>query len=250
MILQSVPRSYTRGLYNTFGFDPASTPFAPPEVPVFRFLLAFAFAVPALGQEPPVDPFAKWDKEISAIEARLKAKPPEKGSIFFAGSSSIKLWDLKKSFPDLPVVNVGFGGSIIRDTTHFAGKILLPYEPKAIVFYAGDNDLGAKRTPEQVREDFREFVKVIRGKLPKAEILFVAVKPSPKRWAIYDQQQKANAMVKEDCEKGENLKYVGVVGPMLGKEGMPLPDIFKADNLHMNDKGYEIWTAILKPMLK
>jgi lysophospholipase L1-like esterase len=217
-----------------------------------RLLLAFAFAfaLPAVAQEPPADPFAKWTKEIDAIEKRLKEKPPEKGGVFFAGSSSIRLWDLKKSFPDLPVVNVGFGGSIIRDTTHFADRILLPYEPKTIVFYAGDNDLGAKRSPEQVRDDFREFVKTVRAKLPKTAILFVAVKPSPKRWAIYDQQQKANALVKAECEAGENLKYVDVVGPMLGKDGMPMADIFKDDNLHMNEKGYAIWTSILMPLLK
>jgi lysophospholipase L1-like esterase len=219
---------------------------------MLRLLLTFTFtfALPALAQEPPADPFAKWAKEIAGIEMRLKDAPPAEGSVFFAGSSSIRLWDLKKSFPDLPVVNVGFGGSVIRDTTHFADKILLPYGPKAIVFYAGDNDIGAKRTPEQVRDDFREFVTVVRARLPKTPILFVAIKPSIKRWSLYEQQTKANAYVKEECGKGENLKYVDVVGPMLGQDGMPRPDIFKADNLHMNDKGYEIWTKILAPMLK
>lgn len=217
---------------------------------MLRLIALFAFTLPALAQEPTADPFAKWEKEIAAIEKRLKEKPPEKGSIFFAGSSSIKLWDVKKSFPDLPVVNVGFGGSQVRDTTHFVERILLPFEPKTIVFYAGDNDIAAKRTPEQVRDDFRAFEKAVHAKLPKTAILFVAVKPSISRWKMYDLQVKANAMVKEDCNKGEALKYVDVVAPMLGKDGMPLPDIFKPDNLHMNDKGYEIWTRVLKPLLK
>ena len=216
---------------------------------MFRLLTLFAFTVPALAQEPAADPFAKWEKEITAIEKRLKDMPPEKGSIFFAGSSSIKLWDVKKSFPDLPVVNVGFGGSVVRDSTHFVERIILPFEPKTIVFYAGDNDIASKRTPEQVRDDVRAFEKAVHAKLPKTTILFVAIKPSIKRWAMYEAQQKANALVKEDC-KGETLKYVDVVGPMLGKDGMPLPDIFKPDNLHMNDKGYEIWAGILKPLLK
>jgi lysophospholipase L1-like esterase len=217
---------------------------------MLRLLALFAFTVPALAQEPPADPFAKWDKEIAALEKKLKDKPPEKGSIFFAGSSSIKFWDVKKSFPDLPVVNVGFGGSVIRDTTHFAEKILIPFEPKTIVFFAGDNDLAAKRTPEQVRDDFRDFTKVVHAKLPKTAIFFISVKPSPSRWKLYDQQQKANELVKADCAKDETLKYVDVVGAMLGKDGMPLPDIFKPDNLHMNDKGYEIWAGILKPLLR
>lgn len=217
---------------------------------MLRFLLVLAFALPAFAQAPPADSFAKWETEIAGIEKRLKDKPPAKESIFFAGSSSIRMWDVKKSFPDMPVVNVGFGGSQIRECTHFAARTILPFEPKTIVFYAGDNDLVAKRTPDQVRDDFREFAKTIHAKLAKTTIYFVSVKPSPKRWSLYSQATKANALVKEDCGKDERLKYIDVVEPMLGKDGMPNPDIFLADNLHMNEKGYEIWTGILKPLLK
>ena len=105
----------------------------------------------------------------------------------FAGSSSVRLWDLKKSFPDLNAVNLGFGGSQIPDSTHFAPRLLFPLEPKAVVFYAGDNDLAAGRTPTQVRDDFRAFVKAVHGRLPKARVLFVAVKPSIKRWELFDE---------------------------------------------------------------
>src|SRR4051812_42777629 len=135
--------------------------------------------------QPPADRFARWEPEIAAIEKRLKESPPPKGAVAFAGSSSIRLWDLKKSFPGRAVVNVGFGGSEVRDTTHFAGRILVPVEPKAVVFYAGDNDLANGRSPEQVRDDFRDFVALVREKLPKTKVYFVPVKPSLKRWALY-----------------------------------------------------------------
>jgi lysophospholipase L1-like esterase len=200
--------------------------------------------------QQPTDPFAKWEKEIVAIEKRLKDAPPAKGGVVFAGSSSIRLWDLKKSFPDLNAVNVGFGGSQIPDSTHFAPRIILPHEPRAIVFYAGDNDLASKRTPTQLRDDFAAFAKAIHEKLPKTKILFIAVKPSLKRWDIYDQQKEANALVKDFCAKDSRLGFVDIVPVMLGPDGKPIAELFVKDGLHLSPKGYEQWTKAVTKALE
>jgi len=200
----------------------------------------------ASAQQP--DPFAKWEKEIAGIEKRLKDAPPKKGGVVFVGSSSIRLWKLKAAFPD--ATNAGFGGSVIRDSTHFADRIVLPHAPATVVFYAGDNDVASKRTPEQVRDDFTAFAKTIHAKLPKARVLYLSIKPSLKRWDQYDTQKKANALVKAVCEKDERLTYLDTVTPMLGTDGKPLPELFVQDGLHMSDKGYAIWNAVVKKQLK
>ncbi len=199
--------------------------------------------------QQPADPFAKWEKEVAAIEKRLKETPPAKGGVVFAGSSSIRLWDLKKSFPDLNAVNAGFGGSQIPDSTHFAPRLILPHEPKAVVFYAGDNDLAAKRTPTQLRDDFAAFVKAVHEKLPKAKIHFIPVKPSLKRWELFDRQKEANALVKEFCAKDPRLGYIDIVPVMLGGDGKPIEDLFVKDGLHLSPKGYELWTKAVTKAL-
>lgn len=198
---------------------------------------------------PPADRFARWEPEVAAIEKRLTASPPPKGAVAFAGSSSVRLWDLAKSFPGRAAVNVGFGGSEIRDTTHFAGRILVPVAPRAIVLYAGDNDIANGRTPEQVRDDVRDFVAVVREKLPKTKVYFIPVKPSPKRWALFDKQTKANALVKAVCAGDDRLGYVDVVPPMLGADGRPIADLFVADGLHLSPKGYAVWTNLVAAAL-
>lgn len=205
-------------------------------------LILTAFALSA----DPADPFAKWEKEIAGIEKRLAANPPAKGGVFFAGSSSIRLWNLAKSFPDQKYVNVGFGGSEIRDTTHFVDRLLVPYEPKAIVFYAGDNDIAKKRTPEQVRDDFAAFVKAVRAKLPKTKIYYLPVKPSIARWSMYEVQQKANAYVKAACEADKLLGYIDIVPVTLGTDGKPKPEFFVKDGLHLSEAGYAAWTTVVK----
>src|SRR4051794_21682355 len=121
------------------------------------------------GKDKPKSPFERWEKAIAAMEKADKDRPPPEGGIFFCGSSSIVRWDLKKSFPNLPVANRGFGGSQIADSTHFAPRIILPYKPKTIVFYAGDNDLASGKSPEAARDDFVAFAKAVHGKLPRTK---------------------------------------------------------------------------------
>ncbi|MCI0702747.1 MAG: GDSL-type esterase/lipase family protein [Planctomycetia bacterium] len=198
----------------------------------------------------PVNPFAKWEKNIVAIEKRLSANPPKPGAIFFAGSSSIVQWDLKKSFPDASYINVGFGGSVIVDSTHFAPRILTPHKPGTIVFYAGDNDIARGNTPEQVFADFKAFVAVVRKDNPSCRILFIPVKPSLARWKLFDVQKKANSLVKNFCEKLDGLVYVDIVPLMLGSDGTPLPELFVKDGLHLTPKGYQLWNAEVRKALK
>jgi lysophospholipase L1-like esterase len=213
----------------------------------------FCTSCPQLPEVAPpphaVDPFARWERDISAIEKRLAAKPPKPGAVFFAGSSSIVKWDVKASFPEAGYVNVGFGGSVIADSTHFAPRILAPHKPGAIVFYAGDNDIGRGGKPEQVVADFKEFVAALRKGNPNCRVLFIAIKPSLARRAQFDAQKKANALVKSYCETEKGLVFVDVVPLMLRSDGTPDPDLFVKDGLHMSAKGYELWTAEVRKAL-
>jgi lysophospholipase L1-like esterase len=203
-----------------------------------------------LAADPNPKEFTKWEKEIGKIEEQLKANPPAKGGVFFAGSSTMRLWNLEKSFPDQGYVNVGFGGSEVRDSTHFAERILIAYEPKTIVFYAGDNDINSKRTAEQVRDDFAAFAKLIRTKLPKTRIVYLPIKPSIARWKLYDEQKKANGYVKKMAEEDKLLTYVDLVPVTLGADGRPKPEYFVKDGLHLSDAGYAAWVVLVKKALE
>ena len=226
--------------------------FSPPVVPaMLALLLPVLFAQPPVAPPPrAVDPFAKWEKEITAIEKRLTANPPKPGAVFFAGSSSVRLWKLDDSFPKAGYVNVGFGGSVIADSTHFAPRTLTPHTPGAIVFYAGDNDVARGTKPEQVAADFRAFVAAVRKDNPSCRVLFVAIKPSLARWKLFDQQKRANALVRAYCDAEKGLTFVDVVPLMLGPDGTPVPELFVKDGLHMTPKGYELWTAAVKEALR
>jgi lysophospholipase L1-like esterase len=192
-------------------------------------------------------PFAK---EILAFEASDRTNPPPRRGILFIGSSSIRLWKtLIQDFPNRPVINRGFGGSQITDSIRYADRIVFPYKPKQIVMYAGTNDINAKKTPEQVLADFRAFVDKVHARLPRTRIAFISIAPNPARWAQVDQVRRANQMVADFVKTDPRLTYIDAFSQMLGADGRPLPDIYVADRLHMNAKGYEIWKGIVGPIL-
>lgn len=214
-----------------------------------RRSIAFALLVLpglALAQEPAAD---KWEKTIAGFEAADKTSPPPTDAVVFVGSSSIRLWDLKASFPGVAAINRGFGGSQMSDAVKYAGRIVTPYKPRAIVLYEGDNDLAAKETPEQVAADFEAFLKLIRADLPRAPLVVIGCKPSPKRWAIIEQQRELNRLLAERCEKDGHATFVDIEKPMLGADGQPKADLFREDMLHLNAEGYALWTSLVSPLI-
>jgi lysophospholipase L1-like esterase len=208
-------------------------------------LLAVGFTeAPAAGSHST----AKWEREIRAFEAVDRTNPPPKHGILFVGSSSIRLWKtLARDFPGEPVINRGFGGSCIADSTALAERIIFPYEPRTIVFYAGDNDIAGGRTPEQVADDYQAFVETVRGQLPETRIAFISIKPSPLRWHLRDKIESANRQVA--AMKGDGLVFIDSYSAMLGADGKPRTEMFMPDRLHMNEKGYRLWTTLVKAQL-
>jgi len=215
-----------------------------------RFALAFALLVPwaartALAADAP------FEKEIKAFETADQQKAPPKNAVLFIGSSSIRMWKtLDSDFPGTAVINRGFGGSKIADSTRYVDRIVTPYHPRMIVMYAGDNDIGGGRTPQQVVEDFQAFVAKVREKMPDVPICYISIKPSLKRWKLVDQIKAANALIEKFTRSEKNLDYIDVFTPMLGSDGKPRPELFRPDGLHMVAKGYELWVSIIAPRLK
>ena len=190
-----------------------------------------------------------FEKDIQAFEAQDKEHPPRPGQVVFVGSSSIRFWDLKKSFPTIGAINRGFGGSQTSDAVYFAKRIVTPYKPRQVVFYSGDNDLNAGKSPEQVAQDVQAFVKTVREELPDVPIILIAIKPSPQRIKILEKQKIANQLIQNFAAAQKGVAFADVASAMLDEEGKPLADIFRDDRLHLNESGYKIWNGILEKLL-
>ena len=192
---------------------------------------------------------ARWEKTIAGFEAKDRENPVAPGGILFLGSSSIRMWELGKWFPGMPVLNRGFGGSEISDSLYYFDRIVLPYKPSAIVFYAGDNDIARNKSPETVTEDFKKLAAKVWEHLPETRILFIGIKPSTARWNIYPEMKKVNEAIRVMAQSEPRLVLVDVETVMLGEDGLPRQEFLQKDGLHMTDAGYAAWTKLVSPLL-
>jgi lysophospholipase L1-like esterase len=219
---------------------------------LLHLLLVMCMLSPLRGQdtERPLRDHERWAKDIAKFEQRDRERMPAKNQIVFAGSSSMVYWKTNKHFPEMVIINRGFGGSHLSDSIHYVEKVILKYEPRIVLLYAGDNDLADEVKPEHIRDDFVKLVGIIHQRLPKTKVLYIAIKPSPDRWGLFDVQERTNRLIEEVCQKDKRLKYVDIVTPMLGEDGKPRAEFYRDDGLHLNEKGYELWTSIIKPLIR
>jgi lysophospholipase L1-like esterase len=193
---------------------------------------------------------ARWEKDIRAFEAADQALPPPAGAVLFVGSSSIRFWkSLPQDFPQYQVINRGFGGSQIADSTYFADRIVIPYKPSAIILHAGSNDLTAGKTPEQVFADFKAFVEKVRTALPETPIAFLSINPTPARWAQAEKQKETNRLIQQFIAGKPGLTYIDQWDALVGPDGQPRMDLHIKDRLHPNAAGYKIRTQLITPWL-
>ncbi len=191
-----------------------------------------------------------FDSAINEFLNKDKEQFPPAGANLFVGSSSIVRWPhLAASFAPAPVIQRGFGGSTSNQATHYADKIVIPYKPKRIFFYSGENDLFHGSTPEMVADRFKEFVDKVSAALPDVTIYFISIKPSLARENLMPAMEKTNRLVKAFAEERKQVGFVDIYKLMLASDGKPNPDLLVDDKLHMNEKGYEIWSNKIRPLM-
>lgn len=195
-------------------------------------------------------PAGFWEKSLRSFAKQDKKSDASKHGVLFVGSSSIRLWQTAASFPALPTVNRGLGGAHIDDVISLAERLVFPREPKVVVFYAGENDIGAGAAPEEVLADYRTFVTLVHARLPETKVLFLSIKPSVALRHVWPRAKETNRLVSELCSTDPRLLFVDVATPMLSAAGKPRAELFTEDGLHMNAAGYRVWNAIVAPIVQ
>ena len=189
--------------------------------------------------------------EILAFEKADQVERPPTGAVLFVGSSTIRLWEtLKEDFAPVPVINRGFGGSEVTDLIGYLGRVILPYRPRLMVVYSGDNDLTRGKSPETVFADYQQFIALVQQHLPQTRIILVSTKPSPARAELIPDVQKLNAFLQEFVLSDDRLAYVDIYSAMIDDAGSPRAELFTDDGLHMNSAGYQLWKERIQPFLQ
>jgi lysophospholipase L1-like esterase len=189
--------------------------------------------------------------DIARFAATDRDHPPPERPIVFVGSSSIRLWDsLQQDMAPLPVLNRGFGGARLSSVVHFVDRVVIQYRPRAVVLYAGDNDIDAGQSPQDVLREFTAFVSHVESALPEARIYYLSIKPNRLQWTNWPRYLQANAQIAAICAGDPRLGYIDVATPMLTSGQPPARDLFRFDGMHPSAKGYALWTGIVRARLQ
>ncbi len=195
----------------------------------------------------------RFEPSIETIEKRYANTDSQDVDVVFIGSSSIRMWDLAESFPGLGCVNCGFGGSHLADSTHYADRLVKRFAPTCIVLYAGDNDIANGLSESQVVQDFSACMQAFESAAPGTKILYVAIKPSRKRFSMWPAMQRVNTKIQALTETNPNWYFVDIAHPMLAtvrtENKAPPSEWFASDGLHLSKKGYALWTECVRKQL-
>jgi lysophospholipase L1-like esterase len=210
---------------------------------IVLFLCTFLFAN---AQETP------FYKEIQNFKKKDSVQFPPKKAVLFVGSSTFTKWtDVQDYFPKHVIINRGFGGSSLPHVIEYANDIIFPYRAKQVVIYCGENDFGDPAVTAQIVADrVKKLFDLIRANDPKVHIAYISIKPSPSREKNVPKMKEANSKIIEMIKDMKRAKFINTADAMYNADGTIMKDIFTADMLHMNAKGYAIWQKIMEPYLK
>jgi len=188
-----------------------------------------------------------FDDEIKILEKRVLEHNNPDHIIAFYGSSSIRLWDtLEKDLAPLNVINLGFGGSSFAWCIYYFSRVFRNVKPSEIVIYVGDNDLGKGLPPQKVLKKFSNLTNMVRLHFPKVKIHFITIKPSPERTYLINDTFETNRLIRKEIIKTDRASMINVFDSMLDERGVARPELYQEDQLHLNEKGYKIWTGVLR----
>jgi len=193
---------------------------------------------------------ARWTDALADFDAADRAAPPRTGEVVFIGSSTIAGWDVANAFPGSRVINRGVWGSTLTDIVRRLDRLVIPYAPRLLVVYAGENDINAGMTSEQVAVEFERLVAYVHTALPRTRILYVGIKPTPARWLQVHRMRAANDIIREFCAHDDRLAFLEVDGVMLGWDEHPRKELFVDDGLHLSKDGYTLWSMLVRPFLQ
>ncbi len=222
-------------------------------IPLLLISVAMGSIQPGQAQEAPARQVAAPPPFQTQIDAFLKedvANPPPKGQILFIGSSIFRNWkNLKSQMEPLPVFNRAFGGSRTWEILYHMDKVVLPYQPRIIVYYCGSNDVNAGEKAEPIFGRFREFVERVHEALPKTRVFYVSINRAPQKRERWDVVDSANSLVKEYCSTNGKLGFIDVNPVLFDEEGNPRLDLYLEDKLHLREPAYEEFTKVVKPVI-
>lgn len=193
-----------------------------------------------------------WEEDIAAFEAEDAKGENPANPVVFVGSSSIRLWSsLVEDMAPAPIVQRGFGGAKFNDVVYYAERLVNVHKPSAVVLFVGTNDISSSgaKSPDVLLASYKRFVEKVRLYQNQLPIYYIAITPSNLRWEFWSIAQKTNQLIANYAMQDEYLYVIDTSSALMGSDGKPDTRNYRSDGLHLSEKGYAIWTSLIKPYI-
>jgi len=203
-------------------------------------------------QSHPPEEILKWEQDIAVFDSLNLVEASDAGTLLVTGSSSIRMWDsIHSDLAPYRIMQRGYGGSKLTDYNYYVDRIIKPHRFKAIVIFIANDISGNEedRTPQEMFQLFKVLVTKIRERNAGTPICWIETTPTPARWQVNDQARQANSLIRDFCERNDDLHFIATYDNYITLEELPDSTFFREDMLHMNREGYLRWTEIIKASL-
>jgi len=219
---------------------------------------AQAVATPPSAQTTPLPAYVptghtiKYEKDIQAFLNADRTSPPPKDAILFIGSSIFRQWEqLGPQMAPLPVFNRAFGGSHTWEVLHYVDQIVIPYQPRFVVYYCGSNDVNAKQDAAGITTRTQAFFERVHQALPSTILFYVDIQKAPDKRANWGVVDSTNAAMSRYAKTRSTWVRTIDLNPVLfDAQGQIRGELFRPDSLHFVPPAYTEFTAVIKPALE
>ncbi|MBW9120475.1 hypothetical protein JNB63_10235 [Microbacterium trichothecenolyticum] len=194
-----------------------------------------------------------YEERVREIERTL-GNPAPQGVVLLTGSSYFENWHTSESdLAPLDTVNVGIGGTKIGEQIALFDRLVVPFHPRALVVYAGSNDISGlpllTKDPDTVVARVKEYVHLVHDRFPDLPVYYVAITEAPSRENVRDSIVRANTLLREWADEAGEMTFIDTAPELLTADGDIDASLFVEDRLHLNEQGYEKFSAVIRERL-
>ena len=192
----------------------------------------------------------------NSINKVVESKQGEVDVVFIGDSitqgwegAGAKAWD--NSFQSFRPVNLGISGDRTEHVLwRFDNGNLEGIDPKVAVIMIGTNNFGYhKDNAEEVYDGVVAVVEKLQKKEPQAQVLLLDIFP---RGATFNQMRgellQVNQALQATYSEDDRVTFFPIGHHFLENDGTISKEIMP-DELHLSEKGYEIWANAVAPRI-
>jgi GDSL-like Lipase/Acylhydrolase family len=188
----------------------------------------------------------------AGLPITAQAQSPEHGGIVFTGSSIFRFWThLTDQMAPLPVLNRAIAGAVTQDMLNHIGTLVLPYQPRIVVYYCGSNDISEGDDAGPIIERTKRFIQVLHEKLPNTFFYYTSIHKAPEKRARWDVVEAVNLEMERYSHQTTNVGYIDLNPVLFDSHDKLRDNLFLSDGLHFrpDSTAYAEFAQIVKPIL-